>query len=119
MDALMEKARELGRMLSQTYEYQALRRANRRVAEERDLNEKLDRLAEVQRGLLAAMERGETPGPELRAEYDRLLEEVQAEPAYQALVAAQENFDRLMRRVNDAIARGVEAGEQSRIILPT
>jgi hypothetical protein len=38
---------------------------------------------------------------------------------YQGLVAAQSNFDRVMGRVNEEIARGIEAGEQSRIILPS
>jgi hypothetical protein len=38
-------------------------------------------------------------------------------PGYQALAAAQSNFDRLMMRVNEEIAKGIEAGEQSRIIL--
>jgi hypothetical protein len=38
---------------------------------------------------------------------------------YQALVAAQSNFDRVMSRINEEIARGIEAGAQSRIILPS
>jgi hypothetical protein len=38
-------------------------------------------------------------------------------PGYQALAGAQQGFDRLMLRVNEEIAKGIEAGEQSRIIL--
>lgn len=119
MEGLNAKAEELGRLLSQSPEYQALRRANLRVAEERELNEQLNRLARAQRRLLDHLDRGEAPPPELREEYEGTLGEAQAHAAYQALIAAQENFDRLMRRVNDAIARGLDAGEKSRIILPT
>jgi hypothetical protein len=44
---------------------------------------------------------------------------VQASPVYQQLVAAQTNFDKILRRVNEEISRGMEAGAQSRIILPS
>lgn len=118
-EVLNEKAEELGRLLSQSPEYQALRRANLKVAEERELNEQLQRLAQTQREVLEHIDRGEKPPDSLREAYESTLSEAQAHPAYQALVAAQENFDRLMRRVNDAIGRGIDAGEKSRIILPT
>lgn len=119
MDSLNAKAEELGRLLSQSAEVQALQRANLRVADERDLNERLNRLAAIQRELLGGLDRGEPPPEESKQEYETLLSEVQGHPAYQALVAAQENFDKLMHRVNDAIARGMDAGTKSRIILPT
>ena len=38
-------------------------------------------------------------------------------PAYQRLIAAQENFDKLMLRVNSWIADGIRAGATSQIIL--
>lgn len=119
MEPLNSRAEELGRLLSQSPEYQALRRANLRVAEERELNEQLNKLAQTQRELLAHLDRGQPPPEPLKEEYEQALGSAQGHPAYQALVAAQENFDRLMRRVNDAIARGIDAGEKSRIILPT
>ena len=42
---------------------------------------------------------------------------LQASAAYQGLVAAQSNFDKLLQRVNEEIGKGIEAGSQSRIIL--
>ncbi|MBI4512594.1 MAG: YlbF family regulator [Gemmatimonadetes bacterium] len=119
MDPLQDRAHDLGRLLSQTVEYHALRRANRQLADERELNEQLNRLAQAQRKILGYLDRGEDSPEELRSEYELLLAGAQGHPAYQALVAAQENFDRLMRRVNEAIVEGMEAGEKSRIILPT
>ena len=44
---------------------------------------------------------------------------MQTSTRYQALISAQANFDKLVEKVNLAIAEGVKAGEQSRIILPT
>lgn len=118
-DAMKAKAEELGRLLAQSAEAQALRRANLRIADERELNEQLNRLAAIQRRLLGHLDRGEPPPEDLKSEYEKVLGEAQGHPAYQALVSAQENFDRLMHRVNDSIARGMDEGAKSRIILPT
>ncbi|MBA2571570.1 MAG: YlbF family regulator, partial [Gemmatimonadetes bacterium] len=45
MDAIQEKAREVGRLLAQTSEYQALKRANDRLEEDREAAPLLGRLA--------------------------------------------------------------------------
>ena len=47
---------------------------------------------------------------------DGLLGLVQGKSVYQRLVAAQENFDKTMARVNDWIVDGIEKGAQSSII---
>jgi hypothetical protein len=41
---------------------------------------------------------------------------VQVNPAYQRLVVAQENFDKLMSHVNEWILQGIEKGAASSII---
>lgn len=119
MDAIQERARDLGRLVSQTDEYRALKRANERLGEDRDTVTLLNQLTELQERLTDAMRSGEEPSEEQAEEYERLLEQVQVRSAYQSVVAAQNNFDRLMMRINEEIARGIEAGEQSRIILPS
>jgi len=45
------------------------------------------------------------------------MQELQGMTVYQGMVAAQSNFDRLMKRINEEIGKGIEAGEKSRIIL--
>jgi cell fate (sporulation/competence/biofilm development) regulator YlbF (YheA/YmcA/DUF963 family) len=117
MDAIQERAREVGRLIAQTDEYKALRRANDRVSDDRETVQLLNRLAEIQEGITEAMRRGIEPTEEQAEEYEQLLGNLQARSNYQAVVAAQSNFDRLMMRVNEEIARGIEAGEQSRIII--
>jgi cell fate (sporulation/competence/biofilm development) regulator YlbF (YheA/YmcA/DUF963 family) len=119
MDAIQERARDVGRLIAQTEEYKALRRANDRIGEDRETVSLLNRLNQLQESLTESLRRGAEPTEEQAEEYESLLGELQARSNYQAVVAAQANFDRLMMRVNEEIARGIEAGEQSRIILPS
>ena len=44
---------------------------------------------------------------------------MQARPEYQALVAAQANFDKVLGRANEEISKGMTTATQSRIILPS
>lgn len=118
-DTLRERARELGRMLGQGEEYRALARARERLQEDRECVAAFNRLAELEQTVAVALDRGEEPSADLREEYDRLFSELQASPIYQGLVAAQSNFDKVLGRVNEEILAGIQAGAQSRIILPT
>jgi cell fate (sporulation/competence/biofilm development) regulator YlbF (YheA/YmcA/DUF963 family) len=79
----------------------------------------LDRIRELQEKLIGFLERDEEPPEELRQELGTRSEEMQASSRYQSLISAQANFDRLMEKVNQAIARGLKEGEKSRIILPS
>jgi len=118
-DAMAEKARELGRILGQRGEYQALERARTSAMEDQTLNAALSRLSELEREIATALRAGNEPGAEMQAEYERLFGELQGSSVYQALVAAQANFDKVLARVNEHITEGIEAGSKSRIILPT
>ena len=117
MDSVWEKAREVGRLVSQTEEYKAFKRANERLSEDRDTVGLINRLSEMQETISGALQRGEEPGEAERQEYERIVGVVQVSGTYQAFESARANFDRLMMRVEEEIAKGIEAGEQSRIIL--
>lgn len=119
LEGTMEKARELGRLLGQTSEYQALQRARQRLGDDREVVALVNRVAELEQDIALALQRGESPEDGVRDEYERVVSELQASPVYQGLVAAQANFDRVLGRVNEEIAMGMEAGAQSRIILPS
>jgi cell fate (sporulation/competence/biofilm development) regulator YlbF (YheA/YmcA/DUF963 family) len=119
MEAIQERAREIGRLLAQTEEYKALKRANDQLAGDRETVSLLNRLANLQEELARALQGGQEPTQEQQEEYEGLAEQLERRSPYQSLVAAQSNFDRLMMRVNEEIGRGIEAGEQSRIILPS
>jgi len=117
MELIWEKAREVGRLVGQSDEYQALKRANDRMADDREAVSRLNRLQELEASFTRSIQQGVEPPQEEQDEYERLAGEVQVMPGYQALISAQGNFERLMVRVQEEIAKGVEAGQQSRIIL--
>lgn len=117
-EAMMDKARELGRLIGQTDEFRTLDRARESVSGDRELNGLIETLSKLELELTSAMERGEEPSRESAEAYDKALTRVQANSLYQSLVAAQSNFDKLLGKVNDEIGRGMEAGSRSRIILP-
>lgn len=118
LEAIQEKAREIGRLLVQTPEYAALKRANAKLSDDRDTVTLLNKLSELEGELTTALRAGREPSEEQREEYERTVESLQQLSIYQEVVAAQSNFERLMARINEEIARGIESGEQSRIILP-
>ena len=66
-----------------------------------------------------ALHAGREPADQVKIEYEQVFAQLQAMPVYQGMVAAQSNFDKLLARVNEEISRGMEAGAQSRIILPS
>jgi cell fate (sporulation/competence/biofilm development) regulator YlbF (YheA/YmcA/DUF963 family) len=113
---LEERARDLGRSIGQSNEYQALRRANDTLAADRETLETLRKMEQLRLDAHRMLERGERPTGEMEKQLDTLLGQVQVNPAYQRLVVAQENFDKVMAKVNDWILQGIEKGAASPII---
>ena len=116
-DPMLEKARDLGRVLGQTNEYKTLQRAREQVSDDREMTELLNRLSTLERELSASLQQGQEPPEEKREEYEELVSKLQSSSMYQSLVAAQSNFDKIVQRVNEAMGEGMESGAQSRIIL--
>ena len=117
MEQIWEKSREVGRLVAQSDEYKALKRANERLSDDRDAVTAINRLGELQESITRGLQQGQEPAESEREEYERVATTVQGSAAYQAFEAARANFDRLMMRIDEEIAKGIEAGEQSRIIL--
>ena len=118
-DAILERAGDVGRLISQTPEYAYLSAAMREIEGDEEAKGRLDAIRDLQERLFGFLEREEEPPVELRDDLARLSEEMQTSSRYQSLISAQANFDKLMEKVNQSIAEGVKAGEQSRIILPS
>lgn len=113
---LEQKGRDLGRLIGQSAEYQALKRANDALTEDRDAVALLRRMEEL-RGMAQAMiERGDHPTEDMERELDDLLSKVQVNPSYQRALVTQSNFDKLMLQVNNWIAEGIKSGAASPII---
>ena len=113
---LDQKGRELGRLIGQSSEYQSLKRANEELNGDQEAVRLLRRMEELRVTAQRMIERGESPSPEMETELDDLLAKVQVSPAYQRAIASQENFDKLMMKVNGWIAEGIKAGAASPII---
>jgi cell fate (sporulation/competence/biofilm development) regulator YlbF (YheA/YmcA/DUF963 family) len=113
---IAERAADLGRLVGQSEEYQALKRSNDRLMQEQPLRESLEQLRRLQIQVAEGLDRGHEPTAEQQQQIDSLVSQVQSHAAYQSVVAAQANFDKLMMKVNDWILDGMKKGSESRII---
>ena len=111
-----DKAKELGRLIGQSAEYKAVKRANDALGEDKDAVALLKKMEQLRMNAQQMIQRGERPTEEMEKELDALLGQVQGQSVYQRLVSAQENFDKTMSKVNDWIVDGIEKGAQSSII---
>ena len=116
MSTLEDKARDLGRVIGQTQEYQMVKRANDALGGDRDALNLLRQMEQLRTDAQRMIERGEQPTPEMEQQLDGLLEKVQGNTLYQNVVVAQENFDKVMMRVNEWILDGIKKGSASPII---
>ena len=112
-----EKARELGRLVGQSKEYQELKRANDALAQDPEAVKLLKQMEQLRGDAQRMLERGERPTQDMERQLEELLSKVQVQPAYQRLISSQENFDKLMQRVNEWILEGIEKGAASPIIM--
>lgn len=111
-----EKAQDLGRLIGQSPEYQALRRAEQALRDDTDAQQKLETISRLTREFDTMMAQGQQPGEEQAKEYETTLREFEVSPAGQGYLVARSNVDKLMQRVNQAIAEGMERGATSGII---
>lgn len=113
---LNERAIELGRLIGQTPEYQAVKRASDALNQDKEAVALLEQMEALRRQAQQAIARGEQPTAEMEQELDRLLGLVQVNPTYQRVLVANENFDKVMVQVNQWILDGIKKGAASSII---
>ena len=114
---LEDKGKELGRLIGQSPEYQALKRSSEALNDDREAVALLQQMEKLRGEAQQLIQRGENPTPEMEQELDTMLEKIQSQPSYQRAVSAQENFDKLMTRVNEWILDGIDKGAASPIIM--
>jgi cell fate (sporulation/competence/biofilm development) regulator YlbF (YheA/YmcA/DUF963 family) len=113
---LNERAVELGRLIGQTPEYQAVKRASEALNQDKEAVGLLEQMEKLRREAQQAIARGEQPSEEMEQELDKLLGQVQVNPTYQRVLVANENFDKVMVQVNQWILDGMKKGATSSII---
>ncbi len=111
-----DKAKDLGRLIGQSPEYQAVKRASDALNEDKDTVGLLQQMEKLRVVAQRLMSRGERPSEEMEEQLDALLGKIQTRATYQRLLVAQENFDKVMGRVNEWILDGMEKGAVSTII---
>ena len=119
MSSIDAMAKNLGQNLGRTDEYQALKQAAAAVNDDRELVELRNKLEKLESELVVQLRSGKEPDETSRKKYESLAEDLQARSEYQRLVASQTNFDKVLQRVNDIIAKGIQEGASNRIILPS
>jgi cell fate (sporulation/competence/biofilm development) regulator YlbF (YheA/YmcA/DUF963 family) len=113
---LSERSLELGRLIGQSTEYQAVKRANAALNEDKAAMALLQKMEGLRTAAQQMIERGEQPTAEMEQQLDDLLSEVQTNPTYQRMVVSNENFDKIMVQVNQWILDGMRKGSASPII---
>ena len=113
---LEEKAKDLGRMIGQSSEYQAVKRANEAITGDKAAMSLLQKMEQIRSDAHTMIERGEQPTEEMETQLKDLLGVVEQNDAYQRLIVSQANFDKTMERVNAWILEGMKKGANSPII---
>jgi cell fate (sporulation/competence/biofilm development) regulator YlbF (YheA/YmcA/DUF963 family) len=113
---LEEKAKDLGRIIGQSSEYQAVKRSSEALNADKDAVALLQKMEKIRAEAQQMIQRGEEPTTEMEQQLDQMLSTIQTNPAYQRAIVAQENFDKVMLQVNNWILDGMKKGAASPII---
>lgn len=113
---LEEKAKDLGRVIGQSPEYQAVKRSSEALNADREAVTLLQQMEKIRMDAQQMVQRGEQPTEEMEQQLDDLLTKVQSNSVYQRAISAQENFDKVMYQVNNWIMEGMKKGATSSII---
>ena len=109
---LMEKAKELGRELRTTEEFQELERTNEQFREDADAQKLVQDVQEAQQALQFSQQTGVQPTEEQVNAFNQKKENLQTNITVRALMKAQDSFNEMMKEVNEAISEGMK-GEES------
>ena len=113
---IWDKAQDLGRLIGQSTEYLALRRAEATLREDKDTVAKLDQIQTLARQVDQIVSTGQMPDQVTAESYETAVRDLEMSPVGQAYVVARSNFEKLMTKVNQQISEGMEKGATSSII---
>ena len=111
-----DKATDLGRLIGQSSEYQAMRRAELALKNDAVTVAMLDSIQTLAKKIDHQVAQGQMPDEATTTEYEDAVRALELSVVGQAYVVARANFDKLMARVNQQIAAGMERGATSSII---
>ena len=113
---IWDKAEELGRLIGQTPELKALKRAESSLREDKETVAKLEKIQQLARQVDQMVAQGQMPDQATAESYEQAVRELEVSATGQAYAVARANFEKLMTRVNQLIGEGIDKGSQSSII---
>jgi cell fate (sporulation/competence/biofilm development) regulator YlbF (YheA/YmcA/DUF963 family) len=113
---IWERAEELGRLIGQTQECKAMRRAETTLREDADTVAKLEAIQKLAKQVDDLVAKGQMPDQATAEAYEKAVRDLELSPTGQAYAVARANFEKLMIKVNQLIGQGIEKGATSNII---
>ncbi len=110
--SLEDKAKELGQEIRETEEYQELERAGDNLKSDPTAQELIQAVQEAQKTLEFSQQSGVQPGEEQVTNFNNLREQMHSNLTVRSFMKAQEDFNNVMKTVNDAISYGI-TGEKN------
>lgn len=113
---IWDKAEEVGRLIGQTPEYKALRQAEATLREDAEAQAKVEMIQTLARQMDELVAQGQMPDQPSAEKYETAVRDLEVSPTGQAYAVARANFEKVMIKVNQLIAQGMEKGATSSII---
>jgi cell fate (sporulation/competence/biofilm development) regulator YlbF (YheA/YmcA/DUF963 family) len=113
---IWDKAQELGRLIGQSPEYQALRRAENALRADDDTVRMLETIQTLAKEIDQQVAQGQMPDQATTDSYEQAVRDLEVSATGQAYAVARANFDKVMAKVNEQIGAGMEKGAASSII---
>lgn len=113
---LEEAAKDLGKIIAQSNEYQNYVKSAQQARDDTELSGMLEKMRDLETKVQTAIHQGQPVDDETRKGYEQLMQDLQGKTLFQALISSQENYMKLMNNVNELISAGIEEGASSRII---
>ena len=113
---IWDKAEELGRLIGQTQEYKAMRRAETSLRDDTEAQGRVELIQKLARQMDELVAAGQMPDQASAEAYEQAVRELEISPTGQAYAVARANFEKVMIKVNQLIAQGMEKGASSSII---
>jgi cell fate (sporulation/competence/biofilm development) regulator YlbF (YheA/YmcA/DUF963 family) len=113
---IWDKAEELGRLIGQTPEYKALRRAESALRDDQAAQGRVELIQKLARQMDELVAQGQMPDQATAEIYETAVRELEVSPSGQAYAVSRANFEKVMIKVNQLIAQGMDKGASSNII---
>jgi len=105
--SLFEKAKELGNQIRETQEYQELERCSESLKEDSEAQQIIQNVQEAQNSIEFSQKAGVEPSEDQNNQFNQLREQMMANLTVRNYMKAQEEFNNMMKQVNEAISTGI------------